>query len=85
MGQTGHMGFEVHVVVTLLKPPSETQMNEFNHHFGEATHTHGTTTVQLSEHVSMPSEADAIGFVRALVLETIPQGAKITEISATSD
>jgi hypothetical protein len=83
MVQTAPMGYEVHVVVTLQKPPSEALMKELDHHFGEATHEHGTKTVQLSEHVSMPSEADAIGFVQALVLDTIPQGAKITSISAT--
>ena len=83
MVQTGRMGFAVSVVVTLSKPPSETLMKELDHHFGEAAHAHGTKTVQLHEHVSMPSEADAIGFVQALVLDTIPQGAKITSISAT--
>lgn len=77
------MGYEVHVVVTLQKPPSETLMKELDHHFGEAKHTHGTKTVELSEHASMPSEADAIEFVKALVMEIIPPGAKITEISAT--
>lgn len=81
--QTGRMGFEVHVVVTFQKPPTEAVMNELDHHFGEATHTHGTKTAQLSEHVSMPSEADAIEFVRALVMEVIPPGATITEVSAT--
>lgn len=82
--QTGRMGFDVQVVVTLLKPPSEALMSELDHRFGEAAHTHGTKTVEIREHVSMPSEADATEFVRALVLEAIPPGAKITAISATT-
>ena len=85
MVQTGQMGYAVSVVVTLSKPPSETLMKELDHYFGEAAHAHGTKTVQLHEHVSMPSEADAIAFVQSLVLEVVPQGSKITEITATSD
>lgn len=80
--QTGRMGFDVQVVVTLLKAPSEALMSELDHRFGEAAHTHGTKTVEIREHVSMPSEADAIAFVRALVEEAIPPGAKITHIAA---
>ncbi len=77
------MGYEVHVLVTLSKPPSEALMTALDHQFGSATHEHGTKTVKLSEHVSIPDEADAIGFVRSLVLDAIPPGSKISEISAT--
>ena len=85
MGQTNPMGFEVHVVVTLLKAPSEALMTELDHRFEAASHQHGTKTVSLTEHVAVASESDAVEFVRSLVLDAIPPGAKITEISATSD
>ena len=68
------MGYEVHVVVTLTKPPSEALMTALDHQFGSATHEHGTKTVSLSEHVSVPDEADAIEFVRGLVVDAVPPG-----------
>ena len=85
MGQTEYMGFEVHVVVTLLKAPSEAMMTELDHRFEVASHQHGTKTVSLTEHVAVASESDAVEFVRSLVLDAIPPGAKITAISAASD
>ena len=78
------MGFEVHVVVTLTKPPNEALMTALDHQFGSATHDVGTRTVSLSEHVSVSSEADAIEFVRGLVLDAVPPGSKISEISAVA-
>ena len=76
------MGFDVHVVVTLKAPPTEALMSELDHHFEVASHQAGTKTVELTEHVSMSDEADAVAFVRSLVLDAIPDGAKITQISA---
>ncbi len=83
MVQTEAMGYDVQVVVTLLKPPSEAVMSALDHSFGKAGHKHGTKTVELTEHVSMPSEDDAIEFVRALVMDAVPEGSKITQISAS--
>ena len=79
------MGFEVHVVVTLPKPPNEALMTALDHVFGSASHKVGTKTVELSEHVSMSNEADAVEFVRSLVIDAIPPGAKISEIRSSSD
>ncbi len=76
------MGFDVHVVVTLKAAPTEALMSELDHHFEVASHQVGTKTVELIEHVSMSDEADAVAFVRSLVLDAIPDGAKITQISA---
>ena len=75
------MGFDVHVVVTLKAAPTEALMSELDHHFEVASHQVGTKTVELIEHVSMSDEADALAFVRSLVLDAIPDGAKITQIS----
>ena len=75
------MGFDVHVVVTLKAAPTEALMSELDHHFEVASHQSGTKTVELIEHVSMSDESDAIAFVRGLVLDAIPDGAKITGIS----
>ncbi len=79
------MGFDVHVVVNLKKAPSEALMTALDHKFEAATHQHRTTTVSLTEHVSVSNEADAVEFVRALVLEAIPPGSKIIEIHAEAD
>jgi hypothetical protein len=79
------MGFEVRIVVTLLKPPNEALMTALDHLFGEASHDVGTKTVTLTEHVSMSDETDAVAFVRSLVVDAIPEGAKIAEISCSSD
>jgi hypothetical protein len=79
------MGFHVHAVVTLSKPPNEALMSELDHKFEVATHATGTKLVDLTEHVSTPDEADALAFVRALVLDALPPGSTIREISATPD
>lgn len=70
------------VVVTLKAPPTDVLMKELDHHFEVATHQHGTKTVELIEHVAVASEADAIAFVRSLVLEAVPPTAVITSIIA---
>jgi len=76
------MGFDVEVVVTLKAPPTEALMKELDHHFEVAAHQKGTMTVELIEHVAVANEADAIAFVRSLVLEAIPANAVITSIIA---
>ncbi len=78
------MGFEVHVVAQLSTSPNAHVLEELGHHFGEVSHEHGSKSVRLTEHVSMPSEIDAIEFVRGLAIEALPEGAKIVEITATA-
>ncbi|MDO8362202.1 MAG: hypothetical protein Q7V88_04840 [Actinomycetota bacterium] len=85
MVHTVRMGFEVHVVVDLKKAPSEALMSELDHRFEVAAHQLGTKQVEITEHVSVNDEADAIAFVRSLVDDAIPQGSKIAAITATSD
>jgi hypothetical protein len=85
MGQTVAMGFEVHVQVETTKPASEALMTALDHQFEAATHEHGTKTISLYERVSVNSEADAIEFVRSLVMDAVPPGSKITDISAEPD
>ncbi len=77
------MGFDVHVVVILGKPPNEALMTALDHQFGAAEHEVGSRTVSLTEHVSVSSEADAVEFVRGLVLDAVPPGSKISEVTAT--
>jgi hypothetical protein len=76
------MGFEVHVVVTLQKSPSEALMTALDHQFGAATHPIGSKIVNITEHVSVSNEADAVEFVRSLVLAALPPGAKISDLTA---
>ena len=79
------MGYVVQVVVALRKPPTEALMTALDHQFGKASHQHGTKTVELTEHVSVNEEADAIAFVRSLVIDAIPEGSKIAEITSSPD
>ena len=76
------MPYHVHATVNLRKAPNAALMTELDHHFGEASHPVGTTVVTISEHVPMAEEADAIEFVRGLVLDAVPPGSAITEITA---
>lgn len=78
------MGFDVEVVVTLKAAPTDVLMKELDHHFEVAAHQHGTMTVELLEHVAVASEADAIAFVRSLVLEAVPSTAVISSIVAVA-
>ena len=41
--------------------------------------------MNLTEHVSVSNAADAIEFVRGLVLDALPQGSTIAEITAAVD
>ena len=79
------MGFDVHVLVTLKKAPNEALMTVLDDKFEAATHEVGTKTVQIVEHVAVDDEADAVAFVRSLVLEAIPQGAIISDVTVTAD
>ena len=81
--QTVCMGFDVQVLLVFVKPPNEHVMSALDHVFGTATHALGTKTAVVTEHVSVANEADAIAFVRSLVADALPAGAKIAEISAT--
>jgi hypothetical protein len=76
------MGYDVEVVVTLKAAPTEVLMKELDHHFEVAAHQPGTMTVELIEHVAVSDEADAIAFVRGLVMDAIPPNAVITSIVA---
>lgn len=79
------MGFEVTVVAMLPSSPKSHALEELAHHFEVVEHPPGSKAVTISEHVSMPDEADAIAFVRSLVMDALPQGSKLTEISAVAD
>jgi len=85
MVQTAAMGYEVHMVIELRKPPTEALMRELDHRFEEAAHTHGTKTVTISERVSVGNEADAVAFVQALVMDAMPDGAKLVSVVAEQD
>ena len=74
----------MHVVVVCPKSPSEHVLTELDHQFGEVTHERGSKVITIAEHVSVSDEANAIAFVRGLVLDAVPEGSKITEISATA-
>lgn len=77
------MGFEVRVVVEFRASPHEPLITALDHQFGSVSHAAGSKTVTLTEHVSVSDQADAIEFVRGLVLDAIPDGSKISEITAT--
>lgn len=79
------MGFVVHVDVIVSKSPNEALMTALDHQFGVATHTTGSKVVNISEHVSVSDEADAVAFVRSLVLDAFPEGSKITQITSSAD
>lgn len=79
------MGFEVHVSVVMKQSPKEAVMTALDHQFEAVHHDRGSTTVTIEEHVSIADESDAIAFVRSLVTDAIPEGAKITSITATPD
>jgi hypothetical protein len=85
MVHTGAMGFEVTVVAMLPSSPKGHAIDELEHHFEVVQHPPGSKAVTISEHVSMNDESDAIAFVRALVIEALPQGSKVTEVTAVAD
>jgi hypothetical protein len=79
------MGFQVQAVVTFKKSPNEHAVDLLDHQFGTVHHDRGSTTVTITEHVSMNDVGDAVAFVRSLVLDAIPQGAVLASIDATAD
>lgn len=79
------MGFQVQAVVTFKKSPNEHAVDLLDHQFGTVHHDRGSTTVTITEHVSMNDHGDAVAFVRSLVLDAIPQGAVLASIDATAD
>ncbi len=85
MVQTARMGYDVHMVVELRKAPTEALMSELDHKFEVAAHEHGTKTVSITEHVSVADEADAIAFVRSLVMDALPDNAKVLNVRVDAD
>jgi len=85
VGQTAVMGFHVHAVVQWSTKPTDAQMATLADHFEEVEHAHGSKVITITEHVSVNDEADAIGFVRSLLLDAAPKGSTITSISADAD
>ena len=85
MVQTARMGYDVHMVIELRKPPTEALMSELDHKFEVAAHQHGTKTVSITEHVSVNDEADAVAFVQSLVMDALPDNAKVLSVSAEAD
>ena len=79
------MGIDVQVVLTFASSPNETMIGALDHQFESVRHEPGSKTVVVTEHVSVTNEADAVEFVRALVLDAVPPGAKIAEITSTPD
>jgi len=79
------MGFEVHIVVELRKPPTEALMSELDHKFEVAAHEHGTKTVSITEHVSVANQADAIAFVQSLVMDAMPENSKVLTVETEAD
>ncbi|CAB4362486.1 MAG: hypothetical protein F2681_12740 [Actinobacteria bacterium] len=79
------MGFEVHIVVELRKPPTEALMSELDHKFEVAAHEHGTRTVSITEHVSVANQADAIAFVQSLVMDAMPENSKVLTVETEAD
>ena len=79
------MGFQVQAVVTFKKSPNEHAVDLLDHQFGTVHHDRGSTTVTITEHVSMHDVGDAVAFVRSLVLDAIPEGAVLASIDATAD
>jgi hypothetical protein len=79
------MGFQVHAVVQWSTKPTDAQMATLTDHFEHVEHDHGSKVISITEHVSVDNEADAIGFVRSLLLDAAPKGSTITRISADPD
>ena len=74
--------FEVTVVAQLPSPPKHHQLDVLADHFGATEHLPGSKQVSLTEHITMPEEADAIAFVRSLAEEALPEGSKIVQVTA---
>ena len=79
------MGYDVTVVVEMHASPRAHTMEALADHFEAVAHEPGSKTVRVTEHVAMSDEADAVAFVHALVEDALPDGSKITAVSATAD
>jgi hypothetical protein len=79
------VGFDVSMVVTLPAPPSNALLADLDHQFEVIDHAPGSKIVTVMEHVAVADEPDAIEFVRALVINVVPPGSKLSEITATTD
>jgi hypothetical protein len=79
------MGYDMHVTVELKSAPTEALLYALDHQFESAHHGAGSRTLEISEHVSVGNLVDAEAFVRALVLDALPDGSVIAAVTATSD
>ena len=79
------MGYEVSVVAELRSPPKAHTLEVLADRFEVLEHAPGSKVVRITEHMSMSDEAGAIEFVRSLVAEALPDGARITEVTAAAD
>jgi hypothetical protein len=79
------MGYDVSVVAVLRSSPKAHVLDVLADRFEALEHAPGSTTVTITEHVAVADEADAVAFVRSLVVDALPEGAKITQVTATSD
>ncbi len=85
MVKTAGMGFHVHAELLLQSKPSDALIAPLADHFEEAHHLPGSKVVNIVEHVSVNDEADALAFVRSLVLDAVPSGAKVGDLRAVPD
>ena len=85
MVKTVAMGFTVNVVAVFRSSPSHHVLDVLADHFGHVDHAPGSKTVNLTEHVAISDEADAVALVRSLMDDALPEGARITELTATAD
>ena len=79
------MGYDVHVEVALRALPTETLLAALDHQFEAVEHEPKSKTVSITEHVSVSDEADAVAFVRSLILDAVPDGSKISTITVDAD
>jgi hypothetical protein len=76
------MGFDVQAVVTLTRNPTNALLEALDHQFGAVRHEPGSKIVTVLEHVAMGDEGDAREFMRSLLVDAIPQGSTVSEITA---
>jgi hypothetical protein len=72
------VSYEVTVTAELRTVPTPHVVDVLADHFGAVAHERGSKALRITEHVAMSDEADALAFVRQLVAEALPDGAKIT-------
>ena len=79
------MGYDVSVVAVLRSSPKAHFLDVLADRFEALEHAPGSKTVKITEHVSVSDEADARAFVQSLVLDALPDGSTISDVTATSD